>query len=51
MFVYTYRIAGNIDVFDAIQLYRQNLARQMFKAIQRLVKDCDHPSKYFPSNI
>ena len=42
---------GNIDVFDAFQPDRQNLTRQTFKAIQRLVKDCDHPSKYFPSNI
>ena len=53
---YDYRIVGNfdggnIDVFDAIQPDRQNLTRQIFKAIQRLVKDCDHPSKYFPSNI
>ena len=51
-----YRIAGNfdrgnIDVFDAFQPDRQNLTRQNFKAIQRLVKDCDHPSKYFLSNI
>ena len=44
-------MGGNIDVFDAIQPDRQNLTRQIFKAIQRLVKDCDHPSKYFPSNI
>ena len=42
-----YRIAGNIDVFDAFQPDRQNLTHQNFKAIQRLVKDCDHPSKYF----
>ena len=51
-----YRIAGNfdggnIDDFDAFQPDRQSLTRQIFKAIQRLVKDCDHPSKYFPSNI
>ena len=51
-----YRIAGNFDggnieVFDTFQPDHQNLTRQIFKAIQRLVKDCDHPSKYFPSNI
>ena len=28
-----------------------NLTRQTFKALQGLVKDSDHPSKYFPSNI
>ena len=42
---------GNIDVFDAFQPDRQNLTCQIFKAIQRLVKDCDNPSKYFSSNI
>ena len=46
-----YRIAGNFDVFDAYLTDRQNLTRQIFKAIQCLVKDSDHPSKYFPSNI
>ena len=51
-----YRIAGNFDGgkywrFWRFQPDRQNLTRQIFKAIQRLVKDCDHPSKYFPSNI
>ena len=34
-----YRIAGNFDVFQP--------DRQIFKAIQCLVKDTDHPSKYF----
>ena len=29
----------------------QNLTHQIFKATQVLVKDSDHPSKYFPSNI
>ena len=47
-----YRIAGNfdggnIDVFDRFQPDRQNLTRQIFKVIQRLVKHCDDPSKYF----
>ena len=51
-----YRIAGNIDGgkywrFWRSQPDRQNLTHQIFKAIQCLVKDCDHPSKYFPSNI
>ena len=51
-----YRIAGNFnggnfDGFDAFQPDRQNLTRQILKAIQCLVKDTDHPSKYFPSNI
>ena len=54
--VATYRIAGNFDggnfnVFDAFQPDRQNLTRQIFKAIQCLVKDSDHPSKYILSNI
>ena len=54
--LYNYRIAGNFDGgkywrFWRFQPDRQNLTRQIFKAIQRLVKDCDHPSKYFPSNI
>ena len=44
-----YCIAGNFDVFDAFQPDHQNLTRQIFKAIQYLVKDTDHPSKYFPS--
>ena len=44
-------MGGNIDVFEAFQPDRQNLTHQIFKAIQRLVKDCKHPSKYFPSNI
>ena len=47
----TYRIAGNFDLFDTFPPDRQNLTRQIFKAIQRLVKDCDHPSKYFLLNI
>ena len=51
-----YRIAGNFDGgnfdgFDVFQPDRQNLTRQILKAIQYLVKDTDHPSKYFPSNI
>ena len=44
-------IAGNFDGFDAFQPDRQNLTRQILKAIQCLGKDTDHPSKYFPSNI
>ena len=44
-------MGGNIDVFDTFQPDRQNLTSQIFKAIQRLVKDCDNQSKYFPSNI
>ena len=39
-----YCVAGNFDVFDAFQPDRQNLTRQIFKAIQYLVKDTDHPS-------
>ena len=51
-----YRIAGefdggNFDIFDALRPDRQNLTCQIFKAIQCLVKDTDHPSKYFSSNI
>ena len=48
-----YRIAGNFDGgnFDAFQPDRQNLTCQIFKAIQHLVKDTDHPLKYFLSNI
>ena len=46
-----YRIAGNFDVFDASQPDRQNLTRQIFKAMHHLVKDSEHPSKYFPSKI
>ena len=46
-----YRIAGNFDVFYAFQPDSQNLTRQTIKSIQWLVKDSDHPSKYFPSNI
>ena len=37
---------GNFDVFDVFLPDRQNLTRQIFKAIQCLVKDSDHPSKY-----
>ena len=37
----------NFDVFDVLQPDRQNLTCQIFKAIQCLVKDTDHPSKYF----
>ena len=40
-------IAGNFDVFDAFQPDRQNLTHEIFKSIQCLVNDCDHPSKYF----
>ena len=46
-----YLIAGNSDVFDTFQPDCQNLTSQIFKAIQRLVKDSDHLSKYFPSNV
>ena len=46
-----YRIVGNIDVSDAFLPDRQNLTHQIFKAIQCLVKNSDHPSKYLPSNI
>ena len=42
---------GNFDYFDAFQPDRQNLTHQILKAIQCLVKDTDHPSKYFLSNI
>ena len=51
LIIYNYRIAGNFDVFDAFLPDRQNLTRQFFKAIQCLLKDSDHLSKYFPSNI
>ena len=44
-------MGGNFDVFDAFQLDRQNLTRQIFKSIHCLVKDREHPSKYFLSNI
>ena len=44
-------MGGNFDGFDAFQPDRQNLTRQILKAIQCLVKDTDNPSKYFPSNI
>ena len=44
-------MGGNFDGFDIFQPDRQNLTRQILKAIQCLVKDIDHPSKYFPSNI
>ena len=47
----TYRVAGNFDVFDAFQPDHQNLTHQIFKSVQFLVKDSDHLSKYFPSNI
>ena len=46
-----YRIAGNFDISDTFLPDRQNLTHQIFKAIQCLVKDSDHPSKYLPSNI
>ena len=41
----------NFDVYDAFQPDRENLTCQIFKAMQHLVKDSDHLSKYFPSNI
>ena len=44
-------MGGNLDVFDAFQPDRQNLTRQTFKAMHHLVKDSDHSTKYFPSNI
>ena len=52
----TYRIArnfdgGNFDGFDAFRPDRQKLTRQILKAIQCLVKDTNHLSKYFPLNI
>ena len=55
-FNFYYHIAGNLmggnfDGFDAFQPDSQNLTRQILKAIECLVKDTDHPSKYFPSNI
>ena len=46
-----YCIAGNFDGFDVFQPNRQNFTRQILKAIQCLVKDTDHPSKYFASHI
>ena len=49
--MFNYRIAGNFDVFDAFQPDRQNLTRQIFKAMQHLVNNSDHLSKYFLSNI
>ena len=42
---------GNFDVFDVFQPDHQNLTHQIFKSIQCLVKDSDHLSKYFQSNI
>ena len=45
--LYMHRIAGNFDGFDAFQPDRQKLTRQILKAKQCLVKDTDHPSKYF----
>ena len=44
-------MGGNFDVFDAFQPDRQNLTCQIFESVQCLVKDSDHPSKYFLSNI
>ena len=38
---------GDFDVFDAFQPDHQNLTRQIFKAMQHLVKDSDHPVKIF----
>ena len=37
-------MGGKFNVFDAFQPDRQNLIRQIFKAIQCLVKDTDHAS-------
>ena len=51
MLLVSYRIAGNFDIFDAFQPDRQNLTCQIFKSVQCLVKDSDHPSKYFAPNI
>ena len=44
-------MVGNFDVFEAFQPDHQNLTRQIFKAIQRLAKDSNNPSKYFQSNL
>ena len=44
-------MGGNFDGFDAFRPDRQKLTRQILKAIQCLVKDTNHLSKYFPSNI
>ena len=46
-----YHIAGNFDVFGAFQSDRKNLTHQIFKSIQCLIKDSDHPLKYFLSYI
>ena len=49
VYVLKYHIARNFDggnFFDTFQLDPQNLS---FRATQCLVKDSDHPSKYFPS--
>ena len=50
-----YRIAQNFDVSDVFQLDRQILTRQIFwkhySVYRCMVKDSDHLSKYFPSNI
>ena len=46
---------GNFDIFDALQLDHQNLTHQIVKkqySVYRcMVKDSDHSSKYFQSNI
>ena len=44
---------GNFDIFDAFQLDRQyfNLSNCLAFTSVYIVKDCDHLSKYFPSNI
>ena len=46
---------GNFAVFDAFQPDCQNLTNQIFKVLQHLcrsiVKDGDHPLKYFPSKV
>ena len=46
-----YRIVGNFDGFDVFQPDHQNLTCQILKAIQCLVKDTDHPSKYLKSKL
>ena len=38
LILYNYRIAGNFDVFDAFLPDLQNLTRQIFKAIQCLLR-------------
>ena len=46
---------GNFDIFDAFQLDHQNLTHQIalkqYSIYRCMMKDSNHPSKYFPSNI